>query len=328
MNSSEWFREEPVRADKGLPLLITPGRTQDFVELLQAQRQVLEERLHSAGALLLRGFGIDSLEKFDAVTAAFSTSRPSFAEESSPRSRLQGAIYTSTDYPAEYPIQFHSEYAYTARWPLRLFFCCLVPAATGGATPIADTRRILRRLKDRTRAHFADQGLQYVRNFIPYIGVSWQKAFNTEDPALVERYLREAGIDHHWGDDGRLRTVQRGPAIAVHPVTGEEVWFNTAFFFNVRALEPVSLRELFLSEPEEDLSTNTYYGDGSPIEPEVIEELRQAYQAESSSFPWQAGDVMVIDNMLAAHAREAFTGPRRIAVVMADPHPPAGPGAR
>ena len=80
--------------------------------------------------------------------------------------------------------------------------------------------------------------------------------------------------------------------------------------------------EFFLSEPEENLSTNTYYGDGSPIEPEAIDELRRAYQAESRSFPWQVGDVLLIDNMLASHGRQPYSGPRKVAVVMADPHSP------
>lgn len=326
MKVPERIRVEPLRPDRGLPLVIFPsGGEADLLELLRSERDFLEERLHAAGALLFRGFGVQRTEQFDAVTAAFSTSRPSFSEESSPRSRLLGAVYTSTDYPKEYPIQFHTEYSYSSRWPLRLFFCCLVPATTGGATPVADTRRVLKRLSPRSRKRFEHQGVLYVRNFIPHMGVSWRKGFNTEDRAVVERHCREAGVECEWGEGDRLRTQQRGPALAVHPWTGEEVWFNHALFFNVRGMEPESLREFFLGEPEETLSTNTYYGDGSPIEPEVLEELRRAYQAEGSGAPWQAGDVLVVDNMLAAHAREAFSGPRKVAVVMADPHgrPPA-----
>jgi alpha-ketoglutarate-dependent taurine dioxygenase len=320
MGSAEWFHASPLHADKGSPILITPARTMDLLELIHAHRERLEEHLMAAGGILLRGFGINTVEKFDAVTAALSSSRPDFAEESSPRSQIQGAVYTSTDYPPEYPIQFHNEYAYTSRWPMRLFFCCFVAAETGGATPIADTRRILRRLRDETRARFVDKGLLYVRNFIPHVGVSWQKSFGTDDPKVVEAYLQQKGIEHRWGAEGRLQVLQRGPALAVHPKTGEQVWFNTALFFNVHGLEPESLREFFASEPEEDLSTHTYYGDGSPIAPEVIEELRQAYQAESSRFPWQVGDVLLIDNMLASHAREPYSGARRVAVVMADPY--------
>lgn len=319
MKAPEGIRAEPLRPDRSLPLVISPAGKTDLLELIRSERAWLEERLLAAGALLFRGFGILRADQFDQVTEALSSSRPDFAEESSPRSQILGAVYTSTDHPKEYPIQFHNEYSYSSRWPLRLFFCCLTPATKGGATPVADVRNVLRRLSAKTRDKFQEKGVLYVRNFTRNVGVSWQKSFNTEDPAVVERHCREAGLEFQWKDGGRLRTQRRGPALAVHPKTGEEVWFNHAFFFNVRGLEPEALREFFLSEPEDSLSTNTYYGDGAPIEPEVIEELRRAYQAEGSAAPWQPGDVLIVDNMLASHAREPYSGPRKVAVVMADP---------
>ena len=47
--------------------------------------------------------------------------------------------------------------------------------------------------------------------------------------------------------------------------------------------------------------------------------LRDCYRAEQRRFDWQQRDVLIVDNMLAAHAREPFTGPRKIAVAMAEP---------
>ena len=80
------------------------------------------------------------------------------------------------------------------------------------------------------------------------------------------------------------------------------------------------MREALLEEfAEGELPANTYYGDGSPIEPEVMEHLREAYRAETVSFPWQKGDLLMLDNMLVAHGRAPYSGAREILVGMAEP---------
>jgi alpha-ketoglutarate-dependent taurine dioxygenase len=97
------------------------------------------------------------------------------------------------------------------------------------------------------------------------------------------------------------------------------VWFNHLTFFHVSTL-PSQVQETLLAElGEQDLPNNTYYGDGSPIEPEVLDELRSLYHQETISFPWQAGDILLLDNMMVAHGRSPFAGPRKVVVAMAEP---------
>jgi len=135
----------------------------------------------------------------------------------------------------------------------------------------------------------------------------------------VEAYCRSNAIEVEWKDGDRLRTRQVRPVMARHPRTREMVWFNHATFFHVSTLEP-SLRDLFLiGFDEEELPNNTYYGDGSPIEPSVLDELRQAYRQEMVAFPWQKGDILMLDNMLTSHGRAPFVGPRKVVVGMAEP---------
>jgi hypothetical protein len=71
---------------------------------------------------------------------------------------------------------------------------------------------------------------------------------------------------------------------------------------------------------EDGVPYNTYYGDGSPIEDSVIEELRRAYDSETVQFTWQKGDLLLMDNMLVAHGRNPYTGARRIIVGMGEPY--------
>jgi alpha-ketoglutarate-dependent taurine dioxygenase len=135
----------------------------------------------------------------------------------------------------------------------------------------------------------------------------------------VEDYCRQNNIEATWKGGDCLRTSQVRPAIARHPHTGEPVWFNHAVFFHVSTLEP-QIRDAPLSDfAEKDLPTNTYYGDGSRIEPAVLDELREIYRQETVVFRWQEGDILMLDNMLTAHGRAPYAGPRKVVVSMAIP---------
>lgn len=317
--AGELVREEPGPA--GLPLLLTPAVAGvDPLAWAEAHRAEIEERLLRHGALLFRGFGLSGIEGLQAFVRAVCGDLLEYRERSSPRSELADRVYTSTDYPAEQPIFPHNEHSYARRFPLKLFFSCITPAESGGETPIGDTRRIYRRIDPDVRRRFEERGWMYVRNFHPGFGLSWQTVFQTDERVRVEAYCRAAGIEWEWRPGDRLRTRQVRPATARHPRTGETVWFNHATFFHVSTL-PAAIREPLRRDfGEEDLPNNTWYGDGSPIEPDVAEHLRQAYLQEMVELPWQPGDVLLIDNMLTAHARNPFTGPRKVVVAMADPH--------
>jgi alpha-ketoglutarate-dependent taurine dioxygenase len=160
----------------------------------------------------------------------------------------------------------------------------------------------------------------YVRNYDPGIGISWQQVFHTTSREEVEQYFRKTNIEYEWVDGARLRTRQVRQAVAVHPVTGETVWFNQAHIHNVLNL-PSAFRESLLSmvdSREFPLDVNSFYGDGSEIEQSVFDAIHHAYRQVAVKFPWKKGDILMLDNMLIAHAREPFIGNRRIVVAMAD----------
>jgi alpha-ketoglutarate-dependent taurine dioxygenase len=159
----------------------------------------------------------------------------------------------------------------------------------------------------------------YVRNFGHGFGLTWQNSFQTEDPSVVESYCKTHGIDWEWQGQ-QLRTRQVRPALARHPQTGERIWFNHATFFHISTLDPALRNGLLTTFKIPDLPNNTYYGDGTEIEKETIHELQQAYLSECVLFPWQRGDVLMIDNMLTAHGRKAYKGDRKVLVGMANPH--------
>ncbi len=306
-------------ARRPLPLVIEPAAAGvSLVDWARGRREELEQKLLAHGALLFRGFDIKTVEQFEQVIGALSPGALEYMFRASPRTRVGGNIYTSTDYPADQMIFPHNEHSYSPRFPLRLFFYCHQPPETRGETPIGATREVMSCIRPEIQAAFREKKVLYVRNYGDGFGLPWQTVFQTEDRDEVEAYCASVGIHAEWKPGNRLRTSQVGPAIVRHPRTGEEVWFNHATFFHVSTL-PAGIRDSLIDNfGAHDLPTNTFYGDGSPIEPEVLEELRAAYLGSLVRFPWQRSDVLFIDNMLCVHGREPFTGKRAILTGMAE----------
>jgi alpha-ketoglutarate-dependent taurine dioxygenase len=302
---------------EGFPLLVSPADGVDLIAWTMEHREFVETSLAKHGALLFRGFNLRQAEEFERFIKALSGELIEYRERSSPRHTVKGRIYTSTDHPAKQSIFPHNEQSYNSTFPMKISFFCHTPALQGGDTPIGDTRKVFQRLDPRLREQFIQKKYMYVRNYGNGLGLSWEDVFQTSDKALVEDYCRKSNIEYEWKTDG-LRTRQVRDAVARHPRTGEWVWFNHATFFHVSMLEP-GLRDALLEIfDEEDLPNNTYYGDGSPIEPWVLDELRAAYQAELVSFTWRLGDILLLDNMLTSHARQPFQGPRKIFTAMSE----------
>lgn len=316
----------PVRAeclfeDSLLPLVVRPAAAGvDVAAWAAANRALVEENVLRHGAILFRDFDLAGVGDFEQFTKAVSGEAMEYRERSSPRHEVGERIYTSTDYPADQTIFPHNEHSYSRTIPLKLFFCCVTPAREGGETPIADCRRVLRRISPSVRQRFEERGWMYVRNFGDGCGLPWQTVFGTTDKAAVEDYCRRSLIECEWKSGDRLRTRQVRPAVARHPRSGDKVWFNHLTFFHVTTLDREICEVLLASFAEDDLPNNTFYGDGSPIEQAVLDELRAAYLQELVSFKWHKGDVLLIDNMLTSHARSSFKGPRRVVVAMSDPY--------
>lgn len=320
VSADSLVRFESLEGGGDLPRVVQaalPGV--DLKTWLRENRERIEETLRRHGGILFRGFDVRTEQDLEALVAALSGELLEYTYRSTPRTNVSGRIYTSTEYPADQTIPMHNEMSYTASWPLKIWFFCMKAAPEGGETPIADSRRVYRRIDPEVRRRFADLGVLYVRNYGGGVDLSWQEVFQTSDRAEAEAMCRQAGIELEWLGGDRLRTRQVCQGVATHPRTGEPVWFNQAHLFHVSNLPAEAQAALLASFAPEDLPRNTYYGDGSPIEAEALAEIRRAYDEESVVFPWRDGDVALLDNMLVAHGRKPFKGPRKVVVGMAEP---------
>jgi amino acid adenylation domain-containing protein len=310
-------REGALTPGRSFPVLLEPAAADvDLAEWVRGNRELLRDRLARHGAILLRGFGVRSEQEFEQVASGLCPEL--FGEyEDLPQAKGAAKVYGSTPYPADKTILFHNESSHMHRWPLKQFFCCLTPALARGETPVVDCREIYRDLRPELLAPFAEKGLRYVRTFVDGLDVSWQAFFHTDDRGAVEEYCRRSGIRCEWTAEG-LRTEQVGPAVAKHPLTGEMVFFNQMQVHHPSSLDPALRTSLTSLYGERGLPRNVLYGDGSPIPDEVVTEILDLYWDHAVAFPWHAGDVLMLDNMLVAHARNPYEGPRKIAVAMGE----------
>lgn len=331
--SSKLVTIAPLFADKAIPLVVRA--VIDGVDLLawaKSNRDDIEKLLLQHGAILFRGFNVSSTEALQSFAEATSSGGLiDYTYGSTPRHRLTGTVYTSTEYPAELSIPFHNEMSYSRNWPMKIWFCCLKPSDQGGATPIADSAKVFNRIDARTRAKFEERGVMYVRNYRDNLDLSCRAVFGTDDRQQIEEFCLRAGIQFAITEDGTLRTRQICQGVARHPQKGHPLWFNQAHLFHISNLDENTSRTLLAEYGVDGIPRNACFGDGSPIELSDLEEIREAYRQEGVTFSWELGDVLMLDNMAVAHAREPFVGERKIVVAMAESNsglPPEDPGSK
>ncbi|MFD3548262.1 TauD/TfdA family dioxygenase [Streptomyces sp. NPDC058655] len=312
----------PIR-EAGKPVVVRTPAGADLetaVAWLNAHRADIRAELHRSGAVLLRGLPVSDAASFAAARDALVSRRAGYKEKATPRTDFGEGVFSSTDLPAVQPIRLHNENSYTLDFPGVLLFGCVTAPEEGGATTVGDMREALRLLPPELVERFARAGWLLVRNYSELAGLPWYKTFATEDKAVAEAYCEENTVGYEWvEDDDSMITRQRRSAIVTHPVTGEKTWFNHFAFWNSRTLDP-DIREVLVETYGEDgLPFNTYLGDGTRLTDAEVDAINEVYDRVTVRETWQQGDLMLVDNILCAHGREAYKGDRKILVAMGEP---------
>jgi len=312
------FRVTSLHPEERLPLVLSPPCDDaDLPSLAALHKEFIESKLVEHGAILFRGFPCGSVEAFDTFTRSVCSEL--FVENGEhPRENVKGNVYTPVYFPPERKLLWHNENTFNYRWPKKIWFCCVKPADRGGETPIVDSRKVYERMDPAIRDRFMRHGITYVRNYGEGPGRSWQDVFRTTDREAVEEQCRKNLIEFEWKDGDRLRTRATRPAVVNHPVTGEPSWFNQAQHWHLACLDSATRDSLLSIFAEEDLPRICYYGDGSPIADSDMHAICDLYRELEVSFPWQEGDVLMVDNILTAHGRNPFSGERKLLVAMGE----------
>ncbi|MFM0738646.1 TauD/TfdA family dioxygenase [Paraburkholderia xenovorans] len=338
-----------------LPLCVSPldpalaSSTDAFIAWYRTRLDAIDALLDEFGAILWRGFKVPDTASFARLGELYPPHAHGYTAGAAPRNQVAGAVYESTRMPPPFKIGLHQEKAYMAAYPRVLAFYCRVPAEAGGETPLSDMRAVTRSIPQAVRAQFDARGVMYRRNFAapdsrapaatsatpattptaagahatPFAEYHrpWHEAFATRERVDVEALCVERALGFEWLADGSVTVSHTGAALHTHPRTAERVWFNqaSAQHPNARSMGELSFRYLQrlygerLAYPYE-----IRFGDGLPMSASDLTAVYDAIDTHERAFRWQAGDVLVVDNMLVAHGRNPYKGPRDVQVMMFD----------
>jgi alpha-ketoglutarate-dependent taurine dioxygenase len=319
----------------GLPMFVQPRNTRlrdDFDAArswFESHQTSFDELIAQHGALVFRGFPIWDTAAFAAMTAHYESPRFGYTGGSSPRERISAHIYEATHTPAQDVLMMHQEMAYLPTYPSRIAFYCRIPAASGGETFLADMRRVTAALPLEFVEQIERRGVRYGRNFrdrtastgdvwLDAVHRSWQAAFNTTDRAKPITDCEAMGLKGEWLEDGSLASSYLSRGLINHPRTGERIWFNQ---IATTTIGPESIGPRFpfydgFYGADKPRPYDTTYGDGSAIPRPYIEALYQTLKAHTVAFPWSSGDLLLIDNYVTSHGRNAYTGMRDVQVAL------------
>ncbi|MGW7043539.1 TauD/TfdA family dioxygenase [Streptomyces avermitilis] len=308
-----------VDVDSGKPPILHIDIPDDASAWAAEHHHALRTFVTEHGAVLIRGLHLRDADQAGAVLHRLAPALMTDKEAFAPRQSYAPGVYSSSTWPSNQPMCMHHELSYTRRPPGLMLFACLTAPATGGATAIADAPTVLEALPTELVHRFEREGWLLTRTYNDEIGAPYAEAFGTDDRTAIEDYCHTNAIEFAWQADGGLRTRQRRPAVTAAPVTGRRCWFNQIAFLNEWTIEPEIREYLIDVYGAEGLPFNTRFGGGDPIGQDIIQLLNDTYTAHTTREPWQAGDLMLVDNVRTAHSREAFEGPREVLVAMAEP---------
>jgi len=319
MSSSPMALLPDVELQPGKPPMLRAEAISDVPGWAAGHRDALRAVVAEHGAVLVRGLGLrdpaGTTTVFQRLVSTLMIEREAFAR----RQVYADGVYSSATWPANQPMCMHHELSYRLEVPSLMLFACLSAPTSGGATAVSDSPTVLDALPKDLTDRFERDGWLLARSYNDEIGATLEEAFGTEDRGAVESYCRANAIEFEWQPDGELRTRQRRSAVVRHPRTGDRCFFNQIAFLNEWTIDPEVREYLVDMYGADGLPFNTGFGTGEPLTEEIVELINQVYEDNTVREPWQAGDLMLVDNIRTAHSREAYEGPREILVGMAEP---------
>ena len=291
------------------PLMMEPSDPGiDLVGWAKANRPLLEEKLARHAAILFRGFALRDIHDFEAFAEAV---QPGLYGQYGDLPKKEGGknTYRSTPYPEQKMILFHNEGSHQDRWPRKQLFFCELPSPSAAPRPSSTVGRCTGGCPRPCATCSRAVGCSTCAPS----AVTWTCPGSTSSrPRYAPRWRRvaAAGIQWSWLENDGLQIRTPCPAIIRHPVTFEKSFFNQVQLHHIHCLDADVRDDLLALYGLERMPRHVYFGDGSPISDAIMQQVGELYEACAVRPGWQKGDVLLLDNMLAAHARDPFEAPQ------------------
>lgn len=275
---------------------------------LARNSDLITQQLAKSGAILFRGFPVDSAEAFDTFSNAFGYPNFTYKESLSNAVRINFTprVFTANEAPKDVEIYLHNEMAQTPIYPDKIFFFCLTPAETGGESPICRSDILynaLHKANPELADTFEEKGVKYTTvmpgedNPESGQGRSWKSTLSVETKLDAEAKLSRLDYSWQWLDDGSLQaTTGKLPAVRTLEC-GRKAFFNQ--------LIAAYMGWSGVREHHQDTLT---FGDSSEIPKAWLELIYEISEQCIFDIPWQANDVALVDNNLAMHGRRPYSG--------------------
>ncbi|KAF3963055.1 hypothetical protein ACB098_05G040500 [Castanea mollissima] len=287
-----------------------PSSLSLFTQAIKTEKSFLDSVLHKSGAVLLRGFPVNTASDFNDVVEAFGFEELPYVGGAAPRNKVVGRVSTTNDSPPDQKIPFHHEMAQVTTFPSKLFFFCEVEPGSGGETPIVLSHLVYEKMKERHPEfveRLEEHGLLYTRvigeddDLSSPIGRGWKSTFLTKDKSVAEERAANVGTKLEWLEDSVKTIMGPIPAIKFDKTRQRKIWFNS-----------MVIAYIGWEDARNDPVKAVTFGDGKPLPADIVYDCLNILEEESVAFPWQKGDVLLLDNWAALHARKSFDPPRRI----------------
>lgn len=308
-----------------------------LLEFVRARQPELRALLDEHGAVLFRGFNVAAPDEFETVLTALGLrASADYPFGVSPRYSVTKRVFKSTEYANFMVIPPHTEMAYLRYRPRWIAFYCDVAPERFGETPLYDMGGAFDALSPALQKRLLGLEMSYVRHIrhkkaLVTFERTIEETFGTRDREAIEAFCREYDIRPSWIGDKFLRAETVLPAVAIHPGTGRRCL--NAQFINAHSLisgiariakrYPAPMRMLFNAYIRLQYSKPTVHyrskpASGPDFTAAETAEIDRAINGSSTVFTWRRGDMIVIDNVRAAHGRLNVKGPRRILTALGD----------